>query len=521
MIPRLLNRSFIRLAKIGLGLSKNLRVTPVIEIHRQKHFGSQLNRGQSKGKKRHEFREVKSNDEENEDESSDLMKTLNNLEYETIVSSAMHVSNRQIEQEIFIIQPYIKWGPRKSNSKPDHQLNEAEALIRSIPNWNIAQSVKIGVDNFDKRTVFGPGQLENFKAIISKSKNTKNRITAVFVSKGMLSRHQKLSLEQDFGVPVLDRYSVVIQILRLHATSAEAKLQVAMAEIPYIWTQMGDLDSKGVAKGQVFYTDAQKELLKRREVKIKEELQRIRSQRMLLRRKRTNKNFPIVAVVGYTNAGKTSLIKALTNEESMQPKNQLFATLDVTSHAGLLPCKLNVIYMDTVGFMSDIPTQLIECFIATLEDAMLADVILHVQDIAHENYEAQKKHVESTLEDLFNKMSDDHQEGHLPPVINVGNKIDLFQGDIEQFSEMEVVSSKTFSGINDLLQTLENAILQTTKRRKMTIKVRSGGEESAWLYKNTAVTHTEEDPKSSEHILMHVVISDPTLQQFRHKFIGS
>ena len=94
--------------------------------------------------------------------------------------------------------------------------------------------------------------------------------------------------------------------------------------------------------------------------------------RKLLRSKRQQKNYPIVAVVGYTNAGKTALIKALTQEESMQPRNQLFATLDVTAHAGKLPCNLEVIFMDTVGFMADIPTGLIECFVATLEDAMLA-----------------------------------------------------------------------------------------------------------------------------------------------------
>lgn len=260
-------------------------------------------------------------------------------------------------------------------------------------------------------------------------------------------------------------------------------------------------------------------MLKTREKRIKDELHRIRSQRMLLRRRRITKNFPIVAVVGYTNAGKTSLIKALTDEESMQPKDQLFATLDVTSHAGVLPCKLSVIFMDTVGFMSDIPTELIECFVATLEDAMLADVILHVQDIAHENYVEQKKHVEATLDQLLQSISKESGDAHLPPVINVGNKADLFKGDFENMEEIEIVSCKNLSGINDLLQTLENAILQTTNRRKMIIKVRCGSEESAWLYKNTAVTDTEADPKSSEHVLMHVVISEPVLQQFKHKFI--
>lgn len=165
----------------------------------------------------------------------------------------------------------------------------------------------------------------------------------------------------------MDRFSVVIQILRMHASSRESRLQVAMAEIPYIWRQLGD--HLGI-RGKL--SDSQKLLLKTREKKIKSELDEVRGHRQLIRKRRFQKNFPIIAVVGYTNAGKTSLIKALTNEESMQPKNQLFATLDITAHGGVLPCNLDVIYMDTIGFMSDIPTGLIECFVATLEDAMLA-----------------------------------------------------------------------------------------------------------------------------------------------------
>lgn len=168
-------------------------------------------------------------------------------------------------------------------------------------------------------------------------------------------------------MPVMDRFSVVIQILRLHATSRESRLQVAKAEIPYIWKQLGD--RVGV-RGKL--NDAQKLLLRNREKHIKIELEAVRGHRQLLRKRRFQQKFPIIAVVGYTNAGKTALIKALTNEEGIEPKNKLFATLEITAHGGVLPCNLKVIFMDTIGFMADIPTGLIECFIATLEDAMLA-----------------------------------------------------------------------------------------------------------------------------------------------------
>jgi 50S ribosomal subunit-associated GTPase HflX len=106
--------------------------------------------------------------------------------------------------------------------------------------------------------------------------------------------------------------------------------------------------------------------------KIKTAIKKLRSQRQMLRKCRKDLEYPIIAVVGYTNAGKTSLIKALTGDESLRPRNQLFATLDVTVHSGLLPSTLEVLYVDTVGFISDIPTNLIECFEATFEDAIFA-----------------------------------------------------------------------------------------------------------------------------------------------------
>lgn len=213
---------------IKLGLDRNVRTTVFLRF---KHSGANfLNRGQNRGPKRQEFSEVKQshNNDNSDGESSDFVQSLNDLEYESIANTTLHVSNRQIEQRVFIILPYVKWGPRKSKTKPEHQLNEAEALIRSIPYWNVANSIKVGVDTLEKRAVFGPGQIEQFKTTIQKSRNTEYKISAVFVSKGMLQRQQKLSLEAEFGLPVFDRYSVVIQIVRLHAISAEAKLQVRL-----------------------------------------------------------------------------------------------------------------------------------------------------------------------------------------------------------------------------------------------------------------------------------------------------
>lgn len=157
-----------------------------------------------------------------------------------------------------------------------------------------------------------------------------------------------------------------MQILRLHATTKHAKLQVALAEIPYIRTRIFKPDSPIVSKNM----ERRKLMLQNREQKLKEAIKKLRFQRELFRNRRKALEFPVVAVVGYTNCGKTSLIKTLTGEKKLQPRNQLFATLDVTMHAGILPSKMEVLYVDTVGFISNIPTDLIECFVATLEDAL-------------------------------------------------------------------------------------------------------------------------------------------------------
>lgn len=230
----------------------------------------------------------------------------------------------------------------------------------------------------------------------------------------------------------------------------------------------------------------------------------------------------------------------------MQPRNQLFATLDVTAHGGILPCNLEVIYMDTVGFMSDLPTGLMECFVATLEDAMLAvripsdnyhcpltkiakvrikfsfeqDVILHVQDQSHRCKEAQMQHVVATLQSLKNTMAVTHK---IPPIINVGNKIDLMssQGHPEPHKDIFYVSATEGTGLMELTLEIERQILTLTGRRKVTMRVRNGGPEVTWLYKNTAVKNVRADDSSAEHLLITVVIDELTMQQFKREFLSA
>lgn len=447
-------------------------------------------------------------------------------DYETIANSAMHVVNQKLLniQNVIVLQPYIKWGPKKRRDvKPENQLAEAESLIRTL-NWKVGESTKVPLDNSFKRSmIFGTGKLDELKQIINQRHAEGRPLTCMFVSLSTMKFVQKVNLSKFFGIPVMDRYSVVVQILRLHAITNEARLQVALAEIPYIWSQLRDLETQQANVGQNLYlSEAQKLMLKKREKSIQQELERLRSRRELLRNKRKQKQFPVVAVVGYTNCGKTSLIKALTDASSLQPRNQLFATLDVTAHAGFLPCKLEVLYIDTVGFMSDLPTGLIECFTATLEDALEADIIIHVQDVSHEDWQLQRAHVEKTLMTLMKKKfssGNDEIIQKLDNIVNVGNKVDLLE-EQKDFENLQMISSTTFAGIRELLIDLEAKVLQATERIKMTIRVPMGGDEMQWLYKNVAVTSSDADPNDNQKILLHVVISRLALEQFKLAFIG-
>ncbi|KAF2883004.1 hypothetical protein ILUMI_23142 [Ignelater luminosus] len=439
------------------------------------------------------------------DIDEDLLET--NKEYEAFANRYFGCSTYH---NCFIIHPYVKWGPQKvRDTNPEKQVKEAVALIRTLAPWKVEDTIIIPLPSFHKKTLFGAGNLEKLRNQIRGNPS----ITAVFINIGTLKNMQLKELEMEFGVPILDRYKIVMQILRLHAISTHAKLQVALAELPYLRARLRK-DDFSIVTSEDYET--RKLMLQDREQKLKAAIKKLRSQRQLLRNRRKEMDYPIIAIVGYTNAGKTSLIKALTGDEKLQPKNYLFATLDVTMHAGKLPSTLEVIYVDTVGFISDIPTTLIECFTVTLEDALFADVIVHVEDLSSEDLIYQRNHVLSTLNDLAVKSG---SEQLLDRIVTVGNKYDLCPTATPSENSI-LVSSTTHLGIDTLRQKIEEAVLKSTERRIITIKVPSGSNEMRWLYKNGAVISVTADNENAEYQKIKMIISKSKFEQFKHSFIN-
>lgn len=416
------------------------------------------------------------------------------------------------EHKVFVIQPFIKWGDRKKrNTTREFMLAESKALVTSIQGWSVVGSTIISLMNFDKKNFFGKGNLE----VLKKQVRGDARVTAVFLSVDVLKRHQQKLLQDLFQVPVFDRYMLVIQIFKAHATTREARLQISIAELPYLWTRcrtIEDATNMNISKG---FLDTRRMVLMEREQKLKKALNKLKGQRQMLRENETRKIFPVVAVVGYTNCGKTTLIKALTDDDRLVPRNQLFATLDVTTHEGELPNKLKVLYVDTIGFISNIPTTLLEPFKVTLEDAMLADMIIHVVDVSNPDYLQQKQHVDETLQRL------QIQEETLEHVITVGNKVDALAPGQSVPEEYDLLISATRgSGLAELRLRVQDMVVEATGRRSIRMRVRSGGVEYQWLMRNAAVSKVMEDETSAEHLLLDVVITEAALNKFKHDFIS-
>ncbi|KAH1187185.1 putative GTP-binding protein 6 isoform X1 [Mauremys mutica] len=420
-------------------------------------------------------------------------------------------------QRLLVVHPAVKWGAKKPQlTTAELQIAEAVALINTLHNWTVLDKIILSTKTPDKKFIFGKG---NFQILTEKIKGLPH-ITAVFVNIERLSPLTKKELEDAWGVTVFDRYTVVLHIFRCNARTKEAKLQIALAEIPLLRTnlknEMSQLDQQRggsryiMGSGETFM-EMQYRLLKEKEFKIRNALEKLRRKRSVLRTQRERREFPVISVMGYTNCGKTTLIKALTGDEGLQPQDQLFATLDITAHAGYLPSHLTVIYVDTIGFLSELPHDLIESFSATLDDVAYSDLIVHVRDISHPETVLQKASVLSVLKNL-------NLPSHLlDSVVEVHNKVDL----IERYQSLETnaiaVSALLGYGLEELKEEIERIVLKTTGKKILTIKVNLAGPQLSWLYKEATVQEVDVMPENGTANVK-VIISNSALGKYKKLF---
>ncbi|XP_048180451.1 putative GTP-binding protein 6 [Corvus hawaiiensis] len=423
-------------------------------------------------------------------------------------------------QRVAIVHPAVKWGPQKSPlTTAELQIAEAVALVDTLQNWTVLDKIIIPTKNPNKKFVFGKG---NFQVLTEKIKKLPH-VTAVFLNVERISSLTKKELEGAWGVQVFDRYTVVLHIFRCNARTKEAKLQVALAEIPLLRSNLkSEVSQRDQQRGGSRYImgsgetflETQNRVLKEKELKIRNALEKLRRKRALLRTQRRKCEFPMVSVMGYTNCGKTTLIKALTGEAGLQPRDQLFATLDITAHAGYLPSHMAVIYVDTIGFLTDLPHNLVESFSATLEEVAYSDLIVHVRDITHPETILQKATVLSVLRNL-------NLPSHLlDSMVEVHNKVDL----IERYKPTEenalAISALHGHGLEELKQEIEKKILTATGKMILTVNINLEGPQLSWLYKEATVQEVEVMPEDGT-ARVKVIISSSAFGRYKNLFPNS
>jgi GTP-binding protein HflX len=278
-------------------------------------------------------------------------------------------------------------------------------------------------------------------------------------------------------------------------------LQIALAEIPYIRHKFENT-----------------ELFKNVERKIKKELELKLKTRALMNTNRLSKNIPTVSVFGYTNVGKTSFIKEITNDAKMNPENKLFATLDVTYHdTTILNSAQKIIFTDTIGFISDIPFTLIESFKASISDALNADLYIHLVDMSHPDRLVQEQTVNKILKELA-------PEKKLKSMLTVYNKYDqaepLEKTKEEVDNSVFFISCKTLFGFDHLRREIEARILKLLDYIELNLKVEQGGQELAFLYKNSIIKEIKqlENVQQSQFCVANVYMNKENALKLIHLF---
>ena len=397
---------------------------------------------------------------------------------------------------------------------PEMRLEEASGLASAI-DLEIVHGEVVRVAKRRPATLLGKGAVERFAGFAEAED-----IDIVIVDSALTPIQQR-NLERAWKTKVIDRTGLILEIFGARARTHEGRLQVELASLSYqrtrlvrSWTHLerqrggfGFLGGPGESQLEI-----DRRLIDQRIIRLKKDLATVRRTRALHRKARKRVPFPVVALVGYTNAGKSTLFNRLTRSKVVA-RDVLFATLDPTMRSVAMPSGRTIVLSDTVGFISELPTQLVAAFRATLEEVAEADLVVHVRDISHPDSEAQRQDVEAVLAELG-------LAGITP--LEVLNKIDLLDARARKVifsrakrnTEVVAVSALDGTGCDALLAALDRRLSEGRRIVDLQVDL-SDGAALAWLYKNGEVVERRDEGLAA-HLSVALDISDEA--RFRRRF---
>ena len=406
---------------------------------------------------------------------------------------------------------------RNIELSPDARLEEACGLALAI-NLEVVHREIIKVREIKPGMFFSRGILDKLRPSLSGAE--------LLIVDASLTPIQQRNLEKELNLKVIDRTALILEIFGERAQTSEGKLQVELAHLTYqrsrlvrSWTHLerqrggaGFLGGPGETQ-----IELDRRIIDNKIVRIKKELEKVKQTRGLQRSARQKVPYPVVALVGYTNAGKSSLFNRIA-DAGVFAENLLFATLDNTLRKIKLPSGREVILSDTVGFISDLPHELIMSFRATLEEVLAADIIVHVRDIANENTAVQRKDVISVLKSLGLENVDEKEN-----YVELLNKTDLLPADRQETlkhlkkKNTLPVSALTGEGIENFLHKLDKILTAQNKTIRLNVPAADGAL-LAWLHQNALILDTR---ITGENICLELKINEANLSKLQHKTSAS